>query len=72
MTTADLRENVNQVDMLSEAATDLIVMQHCHAITAPVVNLLKAYAGDPRNFRKYMTIDGYDTLKILRSSNFQV
>lgn len=63
---SDLGKNGDQIDRLSQTAADLLVVQHCHAITAPVVNMLKAYASDPRNPRRYMTIDGYETVKILR------
>jgi hypothetical protein len=66
MTIATLGKNGDQIDRLAQTAADLIVVQHCHSITAPVVNMLKAYASDPRNPRRYMTIDGYDTLRILR------
>lgn len=66
MTIATLGKNGDQIDRLAQTAADLIVVQHCHSITAPVVNMLKAYASDPRNPRRYMTIDGYDTVTILR------
>lgn len=65
MTIATLGKNGDQIDRLAQTAADLIVVQHCHSITAPVTNMLKAYASDPRNPRRYMTIDGYETVKIL-------
>lgn len=68
MTIADLGKNGDQIDRLAQTAADLMVVQHCHAITAPVVNMLKAYANMPGNPRRYMTINGYDTIRILRSS----
>ncbi|MEU0884047.1 hypothetical protein ABZ345_36085 [Lentzea sp. NPDC005914] len=66
MTIADLGKNGDQIDRLAQTAADLIVVQHCHSIRAPVINMLKAYAGDPMRPRRYMTIDGYDTIRILR------
>jgi hypothetical protein len=69
MRIADLGKNGDQIDRLAQTAADLIVVQHCQTITAPVVNMLKAYATSPRNSKRYMTIDGYDTIRILRSSN---
>lgn len=38
----------------------------CSSITAPVVNMLKVYASNPRNPRGHMTLDEYDTVRILR------
>lgn len=66
MTIATLGKNGDQIDRLAQTAADLMVVQHCHAITAPVVNMLKAYASNPKNPKKYMTIDGYNTIRILR------
>jgi hypothetical protein len=66
MRIADLGKNGDQIDRLAQTAADLIVVQHCNAITAPVVNMLRVYAENPRHPRRYMTIDGYDTLRIMR------
>lgn len=65
MTIADLGKNGDQIDRLSGTAADLLVVQHCHAIRAPVENMLRVYASDPRNPRRYMLVDGFDTLRIL-------
>jgi hypothetical protein len=54
------------IDRLAQTAAGLTIVQHCHHITPPVVNMLKTYANNPRNPKRYMTIDGYDTIKILR------
>jgi hypothetical protein len=66
MTIASLGKNGDQIDRLSSTAADVLVIQHCHSITAPVVNMARVYASDPRRPRRYLTIDGYDTIKILR------
>jgi hypothetical protein len=66
MTIADLGKNGDQIDRLDATAADLLVVQHCHSITAPVVNMLRTYATSPGRIRRYMTIDGYNTIRILR------
>lgn len=66
MTLADLGKNGDQIDRLSYTDADLLVVQHCHDITAPVTNMLRIYAGYPGFRRRYMAIDGYDTIRILR------
>lgn len=66
MVIADLGKNGDQIDRLAQTAADILVVQHCHSIRAPVVNMLRVYASDPRNPRRYMTIDGFETIKILR------
>lgn len=69
MVIGDLGKNGDQINRLAQTAADLLVVQHCHAITAPVINMLKAYVNDQRHVRRYMTIDGYDTIRILRHFN---
>ena len=66
MTIATLGKTRDQIARLAQTAADLMIVQHCHHITPPVVNMLKTYANNPRNPKRYMTIDGYDTIKILR------
>ena len=66
MTIADLGKNGDQIDRLAGTGADLLVVQHCHSITAPVVNMLRTYATQPHRLRRYMTIDGYNTIRILR------
>jgi len=66
MTIAALGKNGDQIDRLAQTAADLMVVQHCHSIRAPVLNMLKAYATNPRDPKRYMTIDGYSTIRILR------
>jgi hypothetical protein len=66
MVIADLGKNGDQIDRLAHTTADILVVQHCHSIRAPVVNMLRVYASDPRNPRRYMTLDGFETIKILR------
>jgi hypothetical protein len=67
MSIADLGKNGDQIDRLASTAADVLVVQHCHAIKPPVVNMLRAYAADATRPRRYMVIDGYDTIRILRA-----
>lgn len=66
MTIADLGKNGDQITRLAKTTADLLVVQHCHAITSQVDHMLNAYAMDPHNPRRYAMIDGYQTLRILR------
>jgi hypothetical protein len=70
MTIADLGKNGDQIDRLADTAAGLLVVQHCHEIEAPVMNMLRAYATSSENPRRYMAIDGYDTVRILRSFGY--
>ena len=66
MTIAHLGKNGDQIDRIAQTDADLLVVQHCHEITAPVSNMLKAYAHQLGNVRRYMLINGYDTIRIMR------
>lgn len=68
MTVAMLGKNGDQLERLARTAADILVLQHCHEITPPVVSTLRAHASDYRNPRRYLIIDGYDTLRILRTT----
>ncbi|MGO8864456.1 MAG: hypothetical protein ACLQRH_27320 [Acidimicrobiales bacterium] len=70
MTISSLGKNGDQIDRLSSTVADVSVIQHCHSITAPVVNMARVYASDPRHPRRYLVIDGYDTVKTLRHFNY--
>ena len=65
MTIADLGKNGDQIDRLANTAADVLIVQHCHSVRAPVVNMLRTYAVQPGRARRYMVIDGYDTIRIL-------
>jgi hypothetical protein len=66
MTIATLGKNGDQIERLAQTAADLMVVQHCHSIKAQVVTMLKAFASNSQNPKRYMIIDGYDTVRILR------
>lgn len=67
MTLADLGKNGDQIDRLLTEPAELLVLQHCHRVTAPVLNMMKAYSNQIGNQRAYCVIDGGDTLRILRA-----
>lgn len=67
MTMADLGKNGDQIDRLLTEPAELLVLQHCHRVLAPVRNMMKAYANQIGNQRSYCVIDGGDTLRILRA-----
>ena len=66
LTIANLGKRGEQIDRLAETGADVLVMQHCHSVTAPVANMLRVYTSDPRHQRRYLVINGYDTIKLLR------
>jgi len=65
MTIAVLGKNGDQIDRIASSAADLIVVQHCHEITAPVENMLRVYATQPGRERFYMLVNGYATWCLL-------
>lgn len=66
MTVSDLGKNGDQIARLAHTAADLLVVQHCHTIKAEVVEMLCTYAMKPGHVPRYMVLNGYDTLRILR------
>jgi hypothetical protein len=67
MTSRHLGRNGDQVDRLFTEPADLLVIQHCHEVRASVRGMMRAYANQLGNPRRYCIIDGYDTVKILRA-----
>jgi hypothetical protein len=67
MTVRALGKPGDQIDRLFSQPAEVLVLQHCHEITPPVVNMMETYANDLRNPRRYMIIDGADTARILKS-----
>jgi hypothetical protein len=67
MTIAMLGANGDQIARLANEPANILVVQHCHTVKAEVRRMLRAYAqldwGHPR---RYIVIDGYDTIRILR------
>ena len=65
MTIAYLGRNGDQIDRLFSEPADLLVLQHCHKVTPPVRNMMRAYAARVHDLRHVCIIDGYDTVRIL-------
>jgi hypothetical protein len=67
MTFADLGKNGDQIVRLYAEPADILVLQHCHVITTPVRAMMRAFAQQFGNLRTCCIIDGYDTLRILKT-----
>jgi hypothetical protein len=67
MTIRMLGANGDQIARLANEPADVLVVQHCHSVKSEVRRMLRAYAQlDWNRPRRYMVIDGYDTIRILR------
>jgi hypothetical protein len=67
MTNADLGKNGDQINRLFAEPARLLVLQHCHQITSPVRDTMRAFAQQMGNPRLFCLIDGYDTLRVLKA-----
>jgi hypothetical protein len=65
MTLNNLGKNNDQIVRLASSPADLLVVQHCHDITPPVRETLRAFAVQPSRPRRYCLIDGRDSLRLL-------
>lgn len=66
MQISDLGKNGDQIQRLAHSPADLLVVQHCHSISSSVEHMLRLVATAPGHLRRYMLIDGYATVSILR------
>ncbi len=64
---ADLGKNGDQINRLFDEPADLLVLQHCHEITAPVRDTMRAFAQRMGDLRIFCLINGYDTVRLLRA-----
>lgn len=69
MTMADLGKNGDQINRLFAEPAELLILQHCHEITAPVRDTMRAFAQQMGNPRLFCLIDGYDTILLLKAYN---
>lgn len=67
MTMADLGKNGDQINRLFAEPARLLVLQHCHEITTPVRDTMRAFAQQMGNLRLFCLINGYDTLRVLKA-----
>ena len=62
-----LGKNGDQIERLFYEPADLLILQHCHEVTNPVRVTMRAYASRIHDLRYFTIIDGYDTIRLLRS-----
>jgi hypothetical protein len=62
-----LGKNGDQIVRLFNEPAELLVLQHCHKIEGPVRSTMRAFAERISNPRMFCLIDGFNTLKILRT-----
>ena len=67
MEVRDLGVRGDQIERLATEPVDLLVVQHCHEISAAVRSTLRAFANQINHRRRYCLISGYETLNILRA-----
>jgi hypothetical protein len=67
MTIAALGKPGNQIDRLFKEPAELLVLQHSHLVRADVRNMMRIYATNMYDPRRYCIIDGPDTWRILKA-----
>lgn len=55
----------DQIYRLAAEPADMLIVQHCHEIGAPVRATLRAFAVQPSRARRYCVIDGRDSFRLL-------
>jgi hypothetical protein len=63
----NLGKNNDQICRLAREPADVLFVQHCHEITPPVRETLRAFAVQPSRPRRYCLIDGIDSLRLLQA-----
>lgn len=64
-----LGKNNDQIVRLSHEPANILFVQHCHDISPPVRETLRAFAVQPSNPRRFCLIDGRDSLRLLYAYN---
>lgn len=72
MKVPDLGKNGDQIVRLATEPAELLVVQSNQGQTAAVQSMLRAFAHDMQNPRRYMTIDGMATGQLLRDNGHVV
>lgn len=67
MTMDVLGKNGDQIYRLFTEPAQLLILQHCHEITVPVKAHMQAFAQRFHDLRMFCTINGYETLQILKA-----
>lgn len=68
MTIKALGKNGDQLNRIADTEAEVLVVQHCNVIRPEVYSMLQRLASDYRRIRRYMVIDGFDTLRLIRFS----
>jgi hypothetical protein len=61
----NLGKRNDQIVRLAKEPAQLLVVQHCHDVTPPVRDTLRAFAVQPGRPRRYLLMDGRDTFRLL-------
>lgn len=69
MSLSHLGKNNDQIVRLAKEPAQVLCVQHCHDITPPVRETLRAFAVQPGNARRFCIIDGRDSLRLLQAYN---
>ena len=67
MKVVHLGTNGDQLIRLAHTPAQVLVVQHCHNISEPVREFLRAIAVQPSNPRHYCFLDGQDTYRLLKA-----
>jgi hypothetical protein len=62
-----LGKNNDQIVRLAKEPAQVLFVQHCHDITPPVRETLRAFAVQPGNPRRFCLIDGRDSVRLLKA-----
>jgi hypothetical protein len=67
MTLNHLGKNNDQIVRLAKEPAQVLFVQHCHDVTPPVRDTLRAFAVQPGNPRRFCVMDGRDSLRLLQA-----
>jgi len=67
MSLSHLGKNNDQIVRLAKEPAQVLCVQHCHDVTPPVRETLRAFAVQPGNARRFCIIDGRDSLRLLKA-----
>jgi len=67
LTVAAMGKNGDQISRLFSEPVDLVVVQHCEAVTSAVRDHMRAFATRINNLRPFCIIDGADTVRIFKA-----
>ena len=62
-----LGKNNDQIVRLAKEPVGVLFVQHCHDVTPPVRETLRAFAVQPGNPRRFCIIDGRDSSRLLKA-----